>query len=290
MTSPKATGAIAPVTGAAPPSATKLPPAGTCNWPAIYSLLWKPIGSGYTGQNKQAQLLQILPPPPPQASRSAPAQLSLRSLSSTGTLFLHPPSHCLSRHSNRIRARKRAPPGTTLPTPPHFCSLTGPSRRRTLGLALAARLLLQPPGAAGPVGSPGLAGGTAGDPGLLANATPPRWQTRARPAALRLQPGRTAPTLRLQRRPRDMALPPPGPVPPFRTPTASCQARFSRSPSRSAKETETPPNAPLERSSRFRELIHDHHGGEHGGRQAEVAESSTCRSAGSRKSQTLGLV
>ncbi|CAO2592504.1 hypothetical protein LEMLEM_LOCUS6802, partial [Lemmus lemmus] len=44
------------------------------------------------------------------------------------------------------------------------------------------------------------------------------------------------------------------PVPPFGTPspppTTSCEARFARSPSPSAKEKETPPNAPLERSSR----------------------------------------
>ena len=68
--------AIAPVTGAAPPSATKLPPAGTCNWPAIYSLLWKPIGSGYTVVIVPLKFEPALPKPAPPTSLSCLASPS----------------------------------------------------------------------------------------------------------------------------------------------------------------------------------------------------------------------
>jgi hypothetical protein len=54
---------------------------------------------------------------------------------------------------------------------PLLLSLGSPSPRDR-GSALAARLFQQPLGAAGLVGSPGPAGGTDGDPGLRANATP----------------------------------------------------------------------------------------------------------------------
>lgn len=167
------------------------------------------------------------------------------------------------------RTHKRSPGGTvfllrlsparafaphlldTVDPAPLLFSLGSPSPGDP-GSALAARLFQQLTGAAGSVGSPGQAGGTDGDPRLRANATP-RWQTRAWPAALCLQPGRTAPTLRRRRRPRDTALlrPRPGPAPPFGTPSlpsaASCQAFFARSPVCKRESDST--NATLQRSS-----------------------------------------
>lgn len=73
VTSPKATGALAPVTGAAPPSATKLPPTGTCNWTAIYNLLWKPIGCGYIVVTVPLKFEPALPRPTPRLTNPNPS-------------------------------------------------------------------------------------------------------------------------------------------------------------------------------------------------------------------------
>lgn len=112
----------------------------------------------------------------------------LVTLSSAGTPFPPPPSHSFPCHPNRTHTQKGSPRHTMFlctpfarhcrPRPP-CCSLSlGSPLQRNQGSALAARLFQQPPGAAGPVGSPGPADQTEGDPGLRAKATP-RWQTRA---------------------------------------------------------------------------------------------------------------
>lgn len=104
----------------------------------------------------------------------------------------------------------------------------------------------------------GQAGGTDGDPGLRANATP-RWQTRAWPAALRLQPGRTAPTLRRRDDHVTQHCSDPDPDPrPLSAPSLCLPlppAKPSSPDRQCAKEKETPPMQPYSAAAGPRQRV-----------------------------------
>lgn len=153
----------------------------------------------------------------------------LVTLSSAGTPFPPPPSHSFPCHPNKTHTQKGSPRHTMFlctpfarhcrPRPPAALSPSGPLCRETRG----------------PRWLPAFSSSPQAPQARLAHldrqtrqkATPGCEQRPRRagrpglwPAALCLQPGRTAPTLRRRRRPRDTALPrpEPGPAPPFGTP------------------------------------------------------------------------